>query len=272
MSKPLTMLCVHGVSHSEIDPEFRSSWTKAITAAVHSCDPDLKPTIDFLEYDDLFDKAELNPATYAIALGKLLASSIVHGIGEIFSRSRGITDLPEIVKWTAGMVAQWSTDAELREKLRDVVLAKMESRSYDVVLAHSLGSLICYDTFVRNPKEIKDRVFVSFGSQIGNPAVRDVFAGRIEALASRKWYHLFNPDDHVMTYPVKVAADNFGAGHREIRYPQRRAQSQRHMVPRPCQRARERMARRRGRRAIAGLRNRVAPGGQDGRRPIVARF
>lgn len=209
MSKPLTMLCVHGVSHSEIDPEFRSSWTKAITAAVHSCDPDLKPTIDFLEYDDLFDKAELNPATYAIALGKLLASSIVHGIGEIFSRSRGITDLPEIVKWTAGMVAQWSTDAELREKLRDVVLAKMESRSYDVVLAHSLGSLICYDTFVRNPKEIKDRVFVSFGSQIGNPAVRDVFAGRIEALASRKWYHLFNPDDHVMTYPVKVAADNF---------------------------------------------------------------
>ena len=208
MSKEISLLCVHGVSHSEIDPEFRSSWTKTITAAVHSCDPDLKPTIDFLEYDDLFDKAELNPATYAIALGKLLASSIVHGIGEI-SRSRGITDLPEIVKWTAGMVAQWSTDAELREKLRDVVLAKMGSRSYDVVLAHSLGSLICYDTFVRNPKEIKDRVFVSFGSQIGNPAVRDVFAGRIEALASRKWYHLFNPDDHVMTYPVKIAADNF---------------------------------------------------------------
>ena len=129
MSKPLTILCVHGVSHSEIDPDFQSSWTKTITAAVHSCDPDLKPTIDFLEYDDLFDKAELNPATYAIALGKLLASSIVHGIGEIFSRSRGITDLPEIVKWTAGMVAQWSTDAELREKLRDVVLAKMGSRS-----------------------------------------------------------------------------------------------------------------------------------------------
>lgn len=107
------------------------------------------------------------------------------------------------------MVAQWSTDAELRGKLREVVLAKMDSRSYDVVLAHSLGSLICYDTFVRNPKEIKDRVFVSFGSQIGNPAVRDVFAGRIEAVSGRKWYHLFNPDDRVMTSPLKIAADNF---------------------------------------------------------------
>ena len=85
----------------------------------------------------------------------------------------------------------------------------MRSNSYDVVLAHSLGSLICYDTFVRNPEEIKGKVFVSFGSQIGNPAVRDVFAGRIQALAGRKWYHLFNPDDHVLTYPLEIAADNF---------------------------------------------------------------
>lgn len=207
MSRQLTLLCVHGVSHSEIDPEFQSSWSKAITSAVQSCDPDVRLAIDFLEYDDLFDRAELNPATYAVALGKLLTSGVVHGVGDIFARSRGIADLPEVIKWTAGMVAQWSTDTALRQKLRDVVRAKMKSKSYDAVLAHSLGSLICYDAFVRNPDEIKDKVFVSFGSQIGNPAVRDVFAGRIQALAGREWYHLFNPDDHVLTYPIKVASD-----------------------------------------------------------------
>jgi len=209
MSKQLTLLCVHGVGHVEVDPVFRSSWSQAITKALRSCDPDLTPTIDFLDYDDIFSHAELNPATYALALGKLLTSAVVHGIGDIFARSRGIGDLPEVVKWTAGMVAQWSTDDDLRRNLRNAVLARMNSRSYDVVLAHSLGSLICYDTFVRNPGEIKDRVFVSLGSQIGNPAVRDVFAGRLEALAGRKWYHLFNPDDHVMTYPIKIAANNF---------------------------------------------------------------
>lgn len=209
MSKQLTLLCVHGVGHAEVDPLLRSSWSEVITKAVKSCDPDLTPTIDFLEYDDIFSQAELKAETYAAALGKLLTSAVVHGIGDIFSRSRGIMDLPEIVKWTAGMVAQWSTDDGLREKLRAAVLAKMDSRSYDVVLAHSLGSLICYDAFVRNPKEIKDRAFVSFGSQIGNPAVRDVFAGRLVTLAGRKWYHLFNPDDRVMTYPIKIAADNF---------------------------------------------------------------
>ena len=68
MSKEISLLCVHGVSHSEIDPEFRPSWTDAITRAVQSRDPDLKPAIDFLEYDDLFDKAPLNPMTYGVAL------------------------------------------------------------------------------------------------------------------------------------------------------------------------------------------------------------
>jgi hypothetical protein len=182
MSKQLTLLCVHGVSHSEIDPEFRESWTTAITLAVQSCDPDVKPAIDFLEYDDLFDKAQLNLATYDIALGKLLVSTVIYGIGDQLPRTRGIEALPKVIKWTAGMVAQWSTDSELRDKLREVVLKKLRSKSYDIVLAHSLGSLICYDTFVRNPAEIKDKVFVSFGSQIGNPAV----AIPLQA-ASRPW-------------------------------------------------------------------------------------
>jgi hypothetical protein len=209
MSKEISLLCVHGVSHSEIDPEFRPSWTEAITRAVQSCDPDLEPTIDFLEYDDLFDKAPLNPVTYSVALAKLLASSVVHGIGDLLPRLRGIEDIPQVIRWTAGMVAQWSTDGELRKNLRNLVLEKVRSNSYDVVLAHSLGSLICYDTFVRNADEIEGKVFVSLGSQIGNPAVRDVFAGRIQALATRMWYHLFNPDDRVLTRPLDVAADSF---------------------------------------------------------------
>lgn len=209
MNRQISLLCVHGVSHSEADPQFRSSWTAAIKGALQRCDPSLTPTIDFLEYDDLFDKAPLNALTYGAALAKLIASSVVHGIGDLLPGARGLGDIPNVIRWTAGMVAQWSTDDGLRAKLRDLVLAKMGSTSYDMVLAHSLGSLICYDTFVRNGDAIKDKIFVSFGSQIGNPAVRDVFAGRIEALDSREWYHLFNPDDHVLTWRLDIAANNF---------------------------------------------------------------
>lgn len=209
MIKPLTLLCMHGVGHQEIDPDFRTSWAKAIYFAVQSCDPGLEPTIDFLEYDDLFDHAPLNPLTYGLAFAKLLASAVIHGIGDALRPARGLGDVPETVKWTAGMVAQWSTESALRASTRDRVLKKMKSKSYDAVLAHSLGSLICYDTFVRNPNAINDKVYVSLGSQIGNPAVRDVFAGRIQALAGRKWYHLFNPEDHVMTSAIELPADNF---------------------------------------------------------------
>ena len=209
MSGRLSLLCVHGVGHAEIDSGFQQSWSKAITHAIGSVDPDVQLTIDFVLYDDLFDRAPLNPLTYAAASAKLLASAVVHGIGDLLPGARGIGDIPAVIKWTAGMVAQWSTDEELRNDLRRAILDKLEARTYDMVLAHSLGSLICYDTFVRNPAAIRDKVFVTFGSQIGNPAVRDVFAGRIKPLACRKWFHLFNPSDHVLTCPLDVRADNY---------------------------------------------------------------
>lgn len=209
MSTRLSLLCVHGVGHAEIDTGFQQSWSKAITRAVESVDEDVQLSIDFVRYDDLFDKVPLNALTYATAAARLLASAVFHGVGDLLPGTRGIGDIPAVIKWTAGMIAQWSTDEQLRKDLRQVILDKIEAKTYDVVLAHSLGTLICYDTFLRNTDAIKDATFVSFGSQIGNPAVRDVFAGRIQALTCRKWYHLYNPDDHVLTYPLDIRASNY---------------------------------------------------------------
>src|SRR5262249_8530433 len=64
------------------------------------------------------------------------------------------------------------------------------------------------DTFARNPDAIADKVFISLGSQIGNPFVRDCFAGRIQAVNARMWYHLFNKDDHVSTSRIRLQDDN----------------------------------------------------------------
>jgi metacaspase-1 len=209
MAKTLKILCVHGVGHGEADPNLVPSWTDAITKAVGRWSPDMQVQLDFLHYDDYFQDAESNLATYAEAVGKLLASGIVHGVGDLFTRSRGFFDFPEQVKWTAGMVAQWTADDKLRTRTRKALLDKVGADAYDLVCAHSLGSLICYDTFRQNAAAIQDKTFVSLGSQIGNPFVRDVFAGRVEPLDARMWYHLFNPDDHVMTAQINIAADNF---------------------------------------------------------------
>jgi metacaspase-1 len=209
MPERLSILCVHGIGHGDVDPTLMPSWRDAITVDLQRWTPGLQVDFDFLLYDDLFDHAPLNPGTYAEALAKLAASGIVHGIGDLLPGSRGLFDLPDQVRWTAGMIAQWATEDQLRDRLRTLVLDAVAAKRPDIVCAHSLGSLVCYDAFKRNPGAVSNAALITLGSQIGNPFVRDCFAGRIEPLDARMWYHLYNPDDHVFTAELRIQAQNF---------------------------------------------------------------
>ena len=209
MPDRLSILCVHGIGHGDADPGLIPSWRDAITLDLQRWTPGLQVDFTFLAYDDEFDHAPLDAGTYAAAVAKLMASGVVHGIGDLLPGSRGLFDVPDQVRWTAGMIAQWATEDRLRERLRRRVLGAVASSRPDVVCAHSLGTLLCYDAFQRNPGTLRDRAFVTLGSQIGNPFVRDCFAGRIAPLDARMWYHLYNPDDHVFTAELRVRAENF---------------------------------------------------------------
>jgi hypothetical protein len=109
------------------------------------------------------------------------------------------------------MVVQWAENESIRNATRRRLVQQVKSVEPDVILAHSLGSLIAYDTFIRsaNAKLISGCTFITFGSQIGNPFVRSHFAGRIAPLPCDHWYHLFNEEDDVFTAPIRLAADNF---------------------------------------------------------------
>ncbi len=217
-ARPLTVLCVHGIGGQERDLRWQEDWRDAIRDGVSAWSPTSEIDVQFLAYDDLFDKAPLNPLRAAEAVAKLIGSGIWHGIGDFFRRgkelappARGLGDLSENVRWTAGMVCQWAENETLRRRTRERLIAGMRQHAPDLVLAHSLGSLVAYDTFVRDPgaREVKDRVFVSFGSQIGNPFVRSTFGGRIQALGARHWYHLYNRHDDVFTAKIRVDVPTF---------------------------------------------------------------
>jgi len=203
------ILCVHGVGHGDDDPQLVPTWTTAITQNIQRWDPDAVVTCDFFRYDDLFDHAPLDIATYSKAFAKLLASGVIHGIGDLLPGARGIFELPEQARWTAGMIAQWGSEDGLRADLRARLMKQLAKNSYDVIAAHSLGSLVSYDTFRRNPGALAGKVLITLGSQIGNPFVRDCLAGRIEPLDARMWYHLYNDDDNVFTAGLRLQSDRF---------------------------------------------------------------
>jgi len=204
MPSQISVLCVHGVGHGDVDPALMPSWTDAITKNLKRWNAHAEVICDFLKYDDLFDHAPRNPATYGKALAKLLASGVTHGIGDFIPASRGIFDLPEQIRWTAGMIAQWASEDNLRAALRTRLLGMMGKKHYHVIAAHSLGSLLSYDTFRQNPGALGNKTLLTFGSQIANPFVRDCFAGRIEPLDARMWYHLYNDDDGVFTAKLRL--------------------------------------------------------------------
>src|SRR5262249_47348622 len=110
-------------------------------------------------------------------------------------------DLSDSTRWYAGMVVAWINDEGLRERLRDRLAEKINATKPDLVIAHSLGSLIAYDTFATDGELISGRSLLTLGSQLGNLFVRDsVFAGRLAPLeGAADWVHLYTPNDHVFT-------------------------------------------------------------------------
>ena len=207
----MRILAIHGVGHGDARTDWQPNWQTAIGDGLKAWNPNAAPEIEFLAYDHFFEQHGLEAPVVAEALVRLAASGLFYGITDLFRSRRGFGDMIESVRWTAGMVAQWVAIEELRAQLRSHLAAKIRSFRPDAIAAHSLGSLIAYDTLKRD--EIAHRggplrdgcTLLTFGSQIGNAAVRAIFGGRIEALrGARFWWHLYNAEDDVFTGPVEL--------------------------------------------------------------------
>jgi metacaspase-1 len=108
MRKGISVLCVHGVGHGDADPNLEGTWTKAFSDGLAEWNPELRDVVsfDFLKVAPLFDKAAVNSVLYGRALANLLAS----GISYVSSGARGLFSIPDTMRWTSGMVAQWVSD------------------------------------------------------------------------------------------------------------------------------------------------------------------
>lgn len=215
----LRVLCLHGVGHGDAsqddwtsEPGWQAQWRSAIGGNLERNGRGIAPEdIVFLRYDDLFGDG---PDFAQIARGLAMLLDETSERRDRGKRSWGVP-VDQMLRWTVGMTVQWLEDAELRTRLCERLLDCIEQVQPQIILAHSLGSLICYDAFRRAVAKpgaalnaIDGRVLVSFGSQIAHPIVmREVWGGRVMRLHEngrgvRRWYHLYNPNDRVFTRPI----------------------------------------------------------------------
>ncbi|TWT43763.1 Caspase domain protein [Phycisphaerae bacterium RAS1] len=227
MPNVLRILFVHGVGNQQADTSWQGGWEDAARAGLKRWEPQADPVFDYVMYDDLFAAEEITAAGTAEAVIKLLGSGAVSAaaavgdavsgaaewIGGLFGGRRGWLDtMSDRARWTAGMVVQWAENERLQRRCRQRVVEKINAFRPDVVAAHSLGSLLCYDSFSHPDTRgsIAGKTFVSFGSQIGNWFVKNTFAGRLRELdQAARWYHLYNARDNVFTAPIRIVHPTF---------------------------------------------------------------
>ncbi|MFN0066784.1 MAG: caspase family protein [Limisphaerales bacterium] len=227
MPVPLKLLCVHGVGHQEVSPAFREGWQQAIAtglAGLVLAGEPVTPEVVFFEYDALFAERPADLALWQTAFRRLLESGLRSalerggaptGARTVPGAPRGIFDWfeagHEALQWTAGMIAQWAADPVLRARVRKKLAADIQRHRPSAVIAHSLGSLVAYDLLARPATAAlgAERVLITLGSQINNPFVRDLFGGRVRELATRHWFHLFNPHDNAFTAPIRTPLPRF---------------------------------------------------------------
>ena len=207
MSKTIRILGVHGLGDHRTS-DWKEKWTATLNAAVPKANG-VSLDCRFVTYDDIFEDIKLSGWECARAFWKLAAS----GIGAIGRRDRGVlSDVSDRIKWTAGYVVAWVEDEKFKSKSRKRILDAVRENAPDIILAHSLGSLITYDAFNHDDageRQVRDILakakYVTLGSQIGNPfVVGNLTNGRIQAPAVTFWHHLYNKHDDVFTAQIRI--------------------------------------------------------------------
>src|SRR6266513_1678110 len=102
----LKVLGVHGIGHQESHLDWQSQWHDAIEAGITRWDGNIAVQTDFVAYDDIFGETAMTPHGTVEGVGRLLLNGFIYGIGDFFHRRRGFGEIPERIKWYAGMVTQ----------------------------------------------------------------------------------------------------------------------------------------------------------------------
>lgn len=205
----IRILCVHGLGDHRLS-DWESTWQDAVEAAVGNASG---ATFEFrfCTYDPIFEDTDISFGETMKAVAKLAKSGVLN----VGRRSRNIFGrLSDRLRWTAGYVVAWVEDDGFQAQTRKLILDEVRAFQPDVILAHSLGSLVTYNALSHDDAQQDEEIahalsnvqYVTFGSQIGNPFVLgNLTHGRVQDLPVQHWHHLYNRHDDVFTAQLRLS-------------------------------------------------------------------
>lgn len=201
----LRILCLHGLGRQEQQKDrWQPQWVAALEAAAARAGASRPLSVVFLDYDDVF---EAHPVTWLDVVRAVAEMTA----GALHASGRSLLDLPDALRGTAGMVAQWVRHDAVRRETRRRVAEALAAHRPDVVVAHSLGSLLAYDTLTHpDTSDARPGVtLLTIGSQLGSPFLRREFGAYLTVPRVRRWVNVLNPGDRVFVSPLRIADDRF---------------------------------------------------------------
>jgi len=206
----LKVLFVHGVSGHEPGGTWQPEWQRALEQALGQ-----PVSAEFCHLDDPFKHLQLNAVQTAEAVALLLRSWLrpqpkAFGFGRGGEWGDGL--LEGVYERTAGMVAEWVRSEAVRRESRELLRRRIEQTRPQLVFAHSLGSLVAYDCFSHtDTRACGDGLhLVVFGSQLGHPALRDSFGGKLQMPPTlARLTQLYNEHDRVFTEAMPLSDQRF---------------------------------------------------------------
>lgn len=198
--KTINVLCIHGIGGKDRLEEqeiWHNDWKNAFVEMEFTH----RENVKFMEFDTFFDKQNADLSDY----WKFFKKTFRKKVEEEKLVTEWFDNYPDMV------VEFLLNKNSIREVLREELEEKIKAENPDIIYAHSLGSMMCYDFFTQpeNNTQYKDIILITAGSQLGNPKLRNHDLKQpIEMLPVKFWYNLNNPKDKVFArYPIQLSTD-----------------------------------------------------------------
>jgi hypothetical protein len=170
--------------------------------------PNINLVFTYLNYDALFDSVSQDHTFLQLLSGVGTAlAGVWDSITGLF-KTRDF-DPNNQFKWAIEMVAVFLGNATYRQQLFSLVDSAMAGVVPDIILGHSLGSLIMYPYLLDKNKTgntpFANISLLTFGSQIGSVYTTAVMGGGPRQYPGVKdWYHLWNRDENAFTFACNL--------------------------------------------------------------------